>query len=227
MIVTRFAPSPTGYLHLGHAHSALVGWHRARAEAGRFLLRIEDIDPARCRPEFEAAILEDLGLAGPRLGAAGPAPVRSPGRLSAARSTGCAVWASSIPASAAGRISPRRSAPRMGRRDRSIPAPAATCRPRWRGRGRSGAIPMRCGWMSQRPRAMTGPLTFQDEREGTVAAQPETLGRCRAGAAGRARQLSSVRHGRRPPAGRDFGHTRASICSTRPTFIGCCRRFWT
>src|SRR5262249_19255153 len=64
MIVTRFAPSPTGYLHLGHAHSALTGWHRARAESARFLLRIEDIDPARCKPEFEAAIHEDLAWLG-------------------------------------------------------------------------------------------------------------------------------------------------------------------
>ena len=64
MIVTRFAPSPTGLLHLGHAHSALFGWHKARDEAGRFLLRIEDIDPARCRPEFEAAILADLAWLG-------------------------------------------------------------------------------------------------------------------------------------------------------------------
>ena len=59
-IVTRFAPSPTGYLHLGHAFAALTAWGRARAAGGRFLLRIEDIDPARCRPEFAAAILEDL-----------------------------------------------------------------------------------------------------------------------------------------------------------------------
>jgi glutamyl-Q tRNA(Asp) synthetase len=64
MIVTRFAPSPTGLLHLGHAHSALFGWHKARAGAGRFLLRIEDIDPSRCRPEFEAAILADLAWLG-------------------------------------------------------------------------------------------------------------------------------------------------------------------
>ncbi|HNB27098.1 MAG TPA: tRNA glutamyl-Q(34) synthetase GluQRS [Alphaproteobacteria bacterium] len=64
MIVTRFAPSPTGLLHLGHAHSALFGWRKARAAAGRFLLRIEDIDPARCRPEFEAAILRDLAWLG-------------------------------------------------------------------------------------------------------------------------------------------------------------------
>jgi glutamyl-Q tRNA(Asp) synthetase len=57
---TRFAPSPTGYLHLGHAHSALAGWRRARAVGGRFLLRLEDIDPVRCRPEFAEAIQEDL-----------------------------------------------------------------------------------------------------------------------------------------------------------------------
>lgn len=59
-IVTRFAPSPTGYLHLGHAYAALVAWQRARQAGGRFLLRLEDIDQARCRPEFAAAIREDL-----------------------------------------------------------------------------------------------------------------------------------------------------------------------
>ncbi|MBL9036381.1 MAG: tRNA glutamyl-Q(34) synthetase GluQRS [Rhodospirillaceae bacterium] len=64
MIVTRFAPSPTGLLHLGHAHSALFGWRKARAAAGRFLLRIEDIDPSRCRPDFESAILRDLAWLG-------------------------------------------------------------------------------------------------------------------------------------------------------------------
>ena len=64
MIVTRFAPSPTGLLHLGHAYSALFGWHKTRDGAGRFLLRIEDIDPARCRPEFESAIVADLAWLG-------------------------------------------------------------------------------------------------------------------------------------------------------------------
>jgi glutamyl-Q tRNA(Asp) synthetase len=58
--VTRFAPSPTGYLHLGHAFSALFAWRRAREAGGRFLLRLEDIDRLRCRLEFAAAILEDL-----------------------------------------------------------------------------------------------------------------------------------------------------------------------
>jgi glutamyl-Q tRNA(Asp) synthetase len=58
--VTRFAPSPTGYLHLGHVRSALVGWRAARDAGGRFLLRLEDIDQTRCREEYAAAIVEDL-----------------------------------------------------------------------------------------------------------------------------------------------------------------------
>jgi len=60
MYATRFAPSPTGYLHLGHALSALTAFDAARAASGRFVLRIEDIDQGRVRPEFEAAIHEDL-----------------------------------------------------------------------------------------------------------------------------------------------------------------------
>src|SRR5271168_321961 len=63
-IVTRFAPSPTGYLHLGHAYSALLAWRRAREAGGRFLLRLEDIDPGRCHPEFATAIVEDLAWLG-------------------------------------------------------------------------------------------------------------------------------------------------------------------
>ncbi len=59
-IVTRFAPSPTGELHLGSAYSAWVGWHRAREAGGRFLVRIENIDIRRCRREYEASILADL-----------------------------------------------------------------------------------------------------------------------------------------------------------------------
>ncbi|MGV8929286.1 MAG: tRNA glutamyl-Q(34) synthetase GluQRS [Brevundimonas sp.] len=63
-LVTRFAPSPTGQLHKGHALAALTAWSAARSVGGRFLLRIEDIDPTRCRPEFESAILEDLAWLG-------------------------------------------------------------------------------------------------------------------------------------------------------------------
>ena len=63
-VVTRFAPSPTGYLHLGHAYAALFAWQRARAAGGTVLLRLEDIDPARCRPDYAAAIQQDLAWLG-------------------------------------------------------------------------------------------------------------------------------------------------------------------
>lgn len=62
--VFRFAPSPNGYLHLGHARSALLNADLARAGGGRLLLRIEDIDATRCRPEYEQAIYEDLAWLG-------------------------------------------------------------------------------------------------------------------------------------------------------------------
>ena len=62
--VFRFAPSPNGYLHLGHALSALINFEMARATGGRFLLSIEDIDTTRCRPHYEDAIYEDLAWLG-------------------------------------------------------------------------------------------------------------------------------------------------------------------
>ena len=68
---TRFAPSPTGRLHLGHAFSALTAWDLALAAGGTFLLRIEDLDAGRARPEFEAAICDDLAW----LGLSWPEPV--------------------------------------------------------------------------------------------------------------------------------------------------------
>ena len=63
-VITRFAPIPTGLLHVGHAHAALTAWSAARRAGGRFLLRIEDIDGTRCRPEFAVAVLEDLAWLG-------------------------------------------------------------------------------------------------------------------------------------------------------------------
>src|ERR1700679_483219 len=74
--VFRFAPSPNGYLHLGHAYSALLNFDSARRCGGRFLLRIEDIDAVRGKPEFEAAIYEDLAW----LGIAWEEPVRRQSR---------------------------------------------------------------------------------------------------------------------------------------------------
>lgn len=70
--VFRFAPSPNGFLHLGHAYSALLNFDRARKTGGLLLLRIEDIDATRCRPDYETAIYEDLAW----LGIAWETPVR-------------------------------------------------------------------------------------------------------------------------------------------------------
>jgi glutamyl-Q tRNA(Asp) synthetase len=63
-VVTRFAPSPTGWLHLGHAYAALFAHEEARKSGGRFLIRMEDIDQTRVRPEYESAIFEDLAWLG-------------------------------------------------------------------------------------------------------------------------------------------------------------------
>lgn len=64
IFTTRFAPSPTGPLHLGHAYSAILAHDMARAAGGRFLLRMEDTDLQRCKPEWEALILEDMSWLG-------------------------------------------------------------------------------------------------------------------------------------------------------------------
>ncbi|XSG82134.1 MAG: tRNA glutamyl-Q(34) synthetase GluQRS [Methyloligella sp. ZOD6] len=70
-VVERFAPSPTGALHLGHAFSALTAWEAAQSAGGTFLLRMEDLDTGRCRPEFADAIMDDLR----HLGLSWPEPV--------------------------------------------------------------------------------------------------------------------------------------------------------
>jgi glutamyl-Q tRNA(Asp) synthetase len=88
--VTRFAPSPTGPLHLGHAYSALLAHDMARAAGGRFLLRIEDIDRTRSRPAWEAQILDDLAWLGVTWDAA---PVRQSVRLCAYRDALDTIWA--------------------------------------------------------------------------------------------------------------------------------------
>jgi len=175
MIVTRFAPSPTGYLHLGHAHSALVGWHRARADAGRFLLRIEDIDPARCRPEYETAILEDLAW----LGLYWDGPVRRQSdhladyqaALDRLREMDllypCFCSRKDIAAAVTAPHGPEG------------PIYPGTCRNQPAGlvrerqeRGDPYALRLDVAKASAR----TGRLSFRDEREGLVQARPETLG---------------------------------------------------
>lgn len=175
MIVTRFAPSPTGYLHLGHAHSALVGWQRARAESGRFLLRVEDIDPARCRPEFEAAILEDLGW----LGLDWDGPVRRQSEhlteyeaaLEKLRGLGvlypCFCSRKDIAAAVSAPQGPEG------------PVYPGTCRNQPDGLVRERQArgdPYALRLDVAKACAMSGPLTFRDERAGVVEARPESLG---------------------------------------------------
>lgn len=89
-MITRFAPSPTGPLHLGHAYSALVAYDMAMAAGGTFLLRIEDIDQSRARPEWETQIYEDLNW----LGLTWPTPVmRQSNRLPAYAAALDRLWA--------------------------------------------------------------------------------------------------------------------------------------
>jgi glutamyl-Q tRNA(Asp) synthetase len=175
MIVTRFAPSPTGYLHLGHAHSALTGWHRARAESGRFLLRIEDIDPARCRPEFEAAILEDLEW----LGLDWDGPVRRQsehlddyrGALERLRALGliypCFCSRKDIAAAVNAPHGPE--GPVYPGTCRNLSAALVAER---QARGDPYALRLDVA----KALSAIGPLAFEDEREGAVAVHPESLG---------------------------------------------------
>lgn len=89
-MITRFAPSPTGPLHLGHAYSALLAHDAARAAGGRFVLRIEDIDHTRARPEWEAQIYADLTWLGVSWDAP---PMRQSDRLPAYSTALQSLWA--------------------------------------------------------------------------------------------------------------------------------------
>ena len=158
--VFRFAPSPNGYLHLGHAYSALLNFDLAGHTGGRFLLRIEDIDPTRCKPEFEAAIHEDLGWLGISLGDPGATAVASISPITAGRSS---AWSGSAWSIRVSRAVPRLPAgwhsrkPR-GRRGRAIPTGRRSIPARQR-RLRPASVrtpvesgaPSRCGSTWRRP----------------------------------------------------------------------------
>jgi glutamyl-Q tRNA(Asp) synthetase len=146
-IVTRFAPSPTGYLHLGHALSALTAHRLAREAGGRFLLRIEDIDPARCRPLYAEAIEEDLRWLG--LHWDGAVRVQS-AHLPDYRAALDALHARGLIypcfCTRADIARPRRRTPHPTAA-RSIPAPAAHCRKVCAPRASPPASRTRCGWI--------------------------------------------------------------------------------
>jgi glutamyl-Q tRNA(Asp) synthetase len=178
-VVTRTAPSPTGRLHLGHAYSALFAFEAARAADGRFLLRIEDIDAARCRPEFEQGILEDLAW----LGLAWEAPVRRQSEhldeyaaaVERLRADGLVYPCFCTRAE----IAQATSAPHGAPQGPDGPVYSGTCRALSNGerqrRLESGtAYALRLDMVAARARS--GTLEWRDRARGTVTATPEIFG---------------------------------------------------
>jgi glutamyl-Q tRNA(Asp) synthetase len=180
-IVTRFAPSPTGYLHLGHAMSALSAWRRARAAGGRFLLRLEDIDPGRCRPEFAAAIAQDLAW----LGLDWDGPVRVQSRhlpeyraaLDALAARGLLYPCFCTRAEIVAEVAASAGAPHA---PDGSPLYPGTCR-RLPSAERAARITagerfaLRLD-MTQALAATPDPLYFQEENEGVIACDPASFG---------------------------------------------------
>ncbi|MBE0533809.1 MAG: tRNA glutamyl-Q(34) synthetase GluQRS [Rhodospirillales bacterium] len=177
--VTRFAPSPTGHLHLGHAASALLAFAAAREGGGRFILRIEDIDATRCRPEFEAAILEDLAW----LGLAWETPVRRQSEhmadygkaLAALRAHGLLYPCFCTRADIAREIAGAANAPHGP----DGPVYPGTCRglaEAERARRIESGEPHAWRLDVAAAMAQTGPLSWEDEGRGCVAATPAMFG---------------------------------------------------
>jgi len=166
-MITRFAPSPTGPLHLGHAFSAMVAHDMAVAEGGTFLLRIEDIDRSRSRPEWEAAIFEDLRW----LGLDWPEPaMRQSQRLPAYRKALEDLWRQRLlyPCTcnrrdiAEAAHAPQEGAPQIGPDGIVYPG---TCRPAAPLSGTSSDGPLPDGALrldAARALALTGPLAFTE-----------------------------------------------------------------
>ena len=191
-VVTRFAPSPTGYLHLGHAHAALFAYEQAKKAGGKFLLRIEDIDQARARPEYEAAIYDDLKW----LGLEWQAPVRRQSEhmgdyrnavtyLEALRLVyPCFCTRKEIQAEIAESAeAPHRppTEPLFGP-DVQPPYPG-TCRAlsvaerqRRAKEGQPFALRLDMAWAVSQATMVAGPLTWTDRAKGTVIARPEIFG---------------------------------------------------
>lgn len=177
--VTRFAPSPTGHLHLGHAYSALLAFRAARDGGGRFILRIEDIDATRCRPEFEAAIYEDMGW----LGLGWEEPVRRQSEhmadyraaLETLEGEGLLYPCFCSRADIAREIASAAHAPHGP----DGPVYPGTCRrlaAAERARRIAAGEPHAWRLDMAAATARTGPLAWEDDGHGRVAAAPETFG---------------------------------------------------
>ncbi|MBI1172797.1 tRNA glutamyl-Q(34) synthetase GluQRS [bacterium] len=161
-VVTRFAPSPTGPLHLGHAYAAIVAHDLARSHGGTFLLRIEDIDQTRCRPEWEAQIADDLHW----LGLSWPTPVlRQSDRVEIYRAALQSLWQRGLlyPCSCSRRdILEAASAPQEGAAPLigpDGPVYPGTCRARHR---QSGPLPSDCALRLDMSKAAALLMSHQD-----------------------------------------------------------------
>lgn len=173
-MTTRFAPSPTGLLHTGHAYAAWFAWRAAREANGTFLLRIEDIDPGRCREEYVAAIERDLVWLGIRWD---QPPVRQSERLSVYREAldrlhgmgvlyPCFCTRREIMAAGAAPHGPQAVYP-------------GTCRqldPADRRERIAAGHPYALRLDAAHAAKITGPLTWHDRRYGTISVSPDVCG---------------------------------------------------
>ena len=178
-LVTRFAPSPTGLLHLGHAHSALLGWRLARADGGCFLLRIEDIDGTRCREDFVTAIFEDLAW----LGLDWEMPVRRQSQhladyraaLDRLAALGVIYPCFCTRAAIRAEIARAGAAPQGGE-GAPYPGTCRTLAPAERKRRMTEGAAFALRLDVAKALALSGPMEWQDESAGCVAADPQALG---------------------------------------------------
>ncbi len=179
--VTRFAPSPTGFLHMGHAYSALFA--KSAAKDGRFLVRIEDIDRGRCRPAFETAIFEDLAW----LGLQWEAPVRRQSdhfaeygeALDRLDKRGLLYPCFCTRADIQREVAEAASAPHLITHGPDGPIYPGTCRHLSKSeqhRRRDAGTPYALRLNMAEALAIAGPLTWCDETHGIVAATPEIFG---------------------------------------------------
>lgn len=180
---TRFAPSPTGLLHLGHAHAALFAWRQAVDNGGEFLLRIEDIDVGRCRPEFESAIKEDLAW----LGLSWPEPVRRQSdhmadyqaALDRLAALGLLYPCFCTRRDIAEEIARSGAAPHLAPMGPDGPLYPGICRnlsKEQRAVRRARGMPYALRLDVQKAMALAGPLQWRDRRHGDFTATPEIHG---------------------------------------------------
>jgi glutamyl-Q tRNA(Asp) synthetase len=181
--ITRFAPSPTGYLHLGHAYSALYAKQCAEDQGGSFLLRIENIDPERCKKEYEVKLLEDLEW----LGLNWLSPVRRQSEhiddyanaLAKLQSMGLLYPCFCSRKDIRAEIAAAGYAPHYSLQGPEGPIYPKTCRNlstiEQQSRTASGA-PFSLRFKTDTALKITGPLTWHDQLAGTQVATPEKFG---------------------------------------------------